>query len=89
MPAPTLRSQERTSGSSAWLLAGNYAPGTQGRRSAQPPVAQLISSLVLLQDLLERYDLTPAQVRGHNEVASGTLCPGRGISLQTLRAALR
>jgi N-acetyl-anhydromuramyl-L-alanine amidase AmpD len=81
VPGPHTKNLEINSESIGVCLVGDL-------QSAPPTRKQLTALLDLLERLCRECRIPPDRVRCHKEVDPETLCPGRGLPMGDLRAAL-
>lgn len=81
IPGPHTKNPDVNAQSIAVCLVGDL-------RSAPPTEKQVAALLDLLERLCRDYAIPPDRVRSHREVDPETLCPGRGLPMDDLRAVL-
>jgi N-acetyl-anhydromuramyl-L-alanine amidase AmpD len=81
IPGPHTKNPEINAQSIAVCLVGDL-------RSAPPTEKQVAALLDLLERLCREYGIPADRVRSHREVDAETLCPGRGLPMDELRAVL-
>jgi N-acetyl-anhydromuramyl-L-alanine amidase AmpD len=81
IPGPHTKNQDVNLESIAICLVGDLGTGA-------PTKKQLSALLDLLEKLCREGRIRPEQVRCHKEVDPETVCPGRGLPMDGIRAAL-
>ncbi len=81
IPGPHTKNQAVNLESIAVCIVGDM-------ESAPPTYRQVESLLDLLERLCRECGIPPERVRSHREVDPETLCPGRGMPMDAVRAAL-
>jgi hypothetical protein len=81
IPGPHTKNLEINNESIAICLVGDL-------QTAPPTRRQMAALLDLLERLCRECRIPPGRVRCHREVDPETLCPGRGLPMEELRAAL-
>lgn len=81
IPGPHTKNPEVNAQSIAVCLVGDL-------RSEPPTEKQVAALLDLLERLCRQYAIPADRVRSHREADPETLCPGRGLPMDDLRAVL-
>lgn len=81
IPGPHTKNQDVNLESIAICIVGNLETGT-------PTAKQMASLLDLLEKLCREGGIPAERIRSHREVDNETLCPGRGLPMNDLRAAV-
>jgi len=81
IPGPHTKNQDVNLESIAVCLVGDLEAGA-------PTKKQVAALLDLLEKLCRENQISAERVRSHKEVDAETLCPGRGLPMDAIRAAL-
>jgi N-acetyl-anhydromuramyl-L-alanine amidase AmpD len=81
IPGPHTKNQELNLESIAICLVGDF-------EKEAPTKKQMASLLQLLEKLCREGQIPAERIRSHREVDPETLCPGRGLPIDGIRAAL-